>query len=105
MTIASYNSGLLRPRLLTRLWVLVASLSAIAAPAFSSQETREQRIACTPDVFRLCSAFIPDADAITICLREKSAALSDACAAALAAGLKQPRNLGEHSQSRKRITD
>jgi hypothetical protein len=40
-------------------------------------------LACTPDVLRLCSAFIPNADEITICLREKNAELSDACRTAV----------------------
>jgi hypothetical protein len=34
-------------------------------------------MACMPDVLRLCSAFIPNADEITTCLREKDAELSD----------------------------
>ncbi len=40
--------------------ILLALLSATVSPAPSfSQGTLEQRIACTPDVLRLCSAFIP----------------------------------------------
>ena len=94
---------LLRRALLAQLWMLMALLSAVATPAFSSQGTPEQRMACTPDVFRLCSAFIPNADEITICLREKNAVLSDACKAALAAGPKQPPNESQSTQSRKPI--
>ena len=104
MTIENYKLRLLQPALLAQLWVLTALLSAMATPAFSSQGTPEQRMACTPDVFRLCSAFIPNADEITICLREKNAVLSDGCRAALAAGLKQPPNESESTQSRKRTT-
>ncbi len=104
MTIESCKWRLLQPALLAQLWVLTALLSAMATPAFSSQGTPEQRMACTPDVFRLCSAFIPNADEITICLREKNAVLSDACRAALAAGLKQPPNESESTQSRRRTT-
>src|SRR6201996_8149682 len=102
MTIESCKWRLLQPALLAQLWVLTALLSAMATPAFSSQGTPEQRLACTPDVFRLCSAFIPDADEITICLKEKYANLSDACKVALEPGLKQPPNAGESTQSRKR---
>jgi hypothetical protein len=40
-------------------------------------------------VLRLCSAFIPNADDITACLRERSAELSDACRTALEAGMTQ----------------
>jgi hypothetical protein len=42
-------------------------------------------MACTPDALRLCSAFIPHADDITACLREKNAELSDACRTAFEA--------------------
>ena len=55
-----------------------------------------------PDVLRLCSAFIPNADEITICLREKNAELSDACKTAFEAGIKQQSNAGDSTQSRKR---
>jgi hypothetical protein len=103
-TIESHKLRLFRHAFLAQLWVLVALLSAMTTPAFSSQGTPEQRMACTPDVFRLCSAFIPNADEITTCLREKNAVLSDACRAALAAGLKQPPNESESTQSRKRTT-
>ncbi|MGH1591615.1 hypothetical protein ACRBEV_28610 [Methylobacterium phyllosphaerae] len=48
-----------------------------SAPALS--ETGADRAACTPDVMRLCSAQIPNAGAITLCLREKRMVLSTAC--------------------------
>jgi hypothetical protein len=52
--------------------------STFAAPAWS-QGTPQQRRACTPDVFRLCSSFIPDADRITACLVSRQRDLSEAC--------------------------
>jgi hypothetical protein len=70
--------------------VSLALLSATASPALCSQGTRAQRMACAPDAFRLCSAFIPNADEITACLREKNAELSDACKTAFEAVLNQP---------------
>jgi sigma54-dependent transcription regulator len=83
--------------------VSLALLAAMASPVPSfSQGTLEQRLACTPDVLRLCSAFIPNADEITICLREKNAELSDACKTAFEAGIKQQSNAGDSTQSRKR---
>jgi hypothetical protein len=91
--------------MLLRLRVSVALLSTTVAPALSMQGTPEQRMACTPDVFRLCSAFIPNADEITICLREKNAVLSDTCRAALEGGPKQPTNVGNNTQFRKRPTN
>jgi hypothetical protein len=48
----------------------------------TSQGTPEQRKACTPDVYRLCAGEIPNARAITACLRRQKANLSPACAAA-----------------------
>jgi len=43
--------------------------------------TPEQRKACTPDVYRLCAGEIPNAHAITACLRRQKASLSEACRA------------------------
>jgi hypothetical protein len=83
--------------------VALALLSATASPAPSfSQGTPEQRLACTPAVLRLCSAFIPNADEITICLKQKNAELGDAYRTAFEAGMKQPSNAGDSTQSRKR---
>ena len=56
------------------------ALSA-AQSASAQQGTQEQRRACTPDVYRLCAGEIPNARAITNCLRRQRASLSDACRA------------------------
>jgi hypothetical protein len=67
----------------------VALLSLMASPAsVIAQGTPTEQRACTPDVLRLCSAFIPDAGQITACLREKNAELSDACSQIILAGMK-----------------
>jgi hypothetical protein len=58
------------------LLILMASGSAGA-----QQGTPEQRRACTPDVYRLCAGEIPNARAITACLRRQKSSLSPACAA------------------------
>ena len=50
--------------------------------AAAQQGTPEQRRACTPDVYRLCAGEIPNARAITACLRRNRASLSDACRSA-----------------------
>ena len=66
----------------------VALLSLMASPAsVIAQGTAEERRACTPDALRLCSAFIPDADQITACLRQKNAELSDVCRQVIFAGM------------------
>jgi hypothetical protein len=50
-----------------------------AETSATAQGTERQREACTPDVFRLCGAYIPDADRITACLRGNGSRLSKAC--------------------------
>jgi hypothetical protein len=57
-------------------------LGLLAAGSASAQQgTPEQRRACTPDVYRLCAGEIPNARAITACLRRQKGSLSPACAA------------------------
>ena len=57
-------------------------LALVAAGSASAQQgTPEQRRACTPDVYRLCAGEIPNARAITACLRRQKGSLSPACAA------------------------
>ncbi|MBH5400665.1 hypothetical protein HZZ13_23125 [Bradyrhizobium sp. CNPSo 4010] len=60
--------------------VLVA-LGSAAATAQENQGTAEQRAACTPDAFRLCSAYIPDPSGVEACLRHRKSELSEACRA------------------------
>jgi hypothetical protein len=59
----------------------VAALGIIlcAETSASAQGTDQEREACTPDVFRLCGAYIPDADRITACLRSNGPQLSRPC--------------------------
>jgi len=73
-------------RIALHLSLSVAALVAVHAPAVSQENrgTAEQRMACTPDVFRLCGAMIPDADRITECLRQNTALLSGPCRAVFA---------------------
>jgi hypothetical protein len=104
MNVERKNIGMiLRLRSSLQWCVALTLLSATTSPSFS-QGTLEQRMACTPDVFRLCSAFIPNADEITICLREKNVELSDACRAALEAGMKQLPSASESTGARKRTS-
>lgn len=61
---------------------LAAALSLIAvAEAKAFEVTAEQRAACTPDAFRLCSSEIPDVGRIVACMRAKQASLSAPCRA------------------------
>lgn len=92
-----------RPTPLAQWRVSLALLCAAASPTPSfSQGTAEQRLACTPDVLRLCSEFIPNAGAITNCLREKDAELSDPCRTALEAGTNQLPSTNQSTGARKR---
>jgi hypothetical protein len=56
---------------------------AVQTPAFSDEYrgTLEQQMACTPDVFRLCGAAIPDVNRIVACLRQNTPQLSGGCRA------------------------
>ena len=61
-------------------FVIAVCLAAQATPGFALG-TDEQRMACTPDVFRLCGSEIPNVDRIVACLRAKKASLSAGCQA------------------------
>ena len=56
-------------------------LTLLATGSAAAQATPEQRKAGMPDVYRLCAGEIPNARAITACLRRQKASLSPACAA------------------------
>ena len=58
---------------------VLALLCASAASAQDNRGTPEQRAACMPDAFRLCSSYIPDATMVESCLRQNTSQLSDAC--------------------------
>jgi hypothetical protein len=60
--------------------VLVLSAVLLVAPVSAfAQGTDAQRDACTPDAFRLCAQYMPDADRITACLRNSGSRLSRPC--------------------------
>jgi hypothetical protein len=60
--------------------IAVAALQGTAS-AQDNRGTMEQQMACTPDVWRLCGAQIPDVDRIVACLRANTAQLSAPCRA------------------------
>ena len=62
--------------------VVAASLIALTASVSAAEiATAEQRAACTPDAFRLCSSHIPNIPAITACMKKNFNNLSPACKA------------------------
>jgi hypothetical protein len=67
---------------------LICVLSIVASGVAWSQEYRgtyEQQMACTPDVWRLCSDRIPDVGRIVACLRANASQLSSNCRVAFEA--------------------
>lgn len=55
------------------------ALSLCTAAFASDRGSPEDQLACTPDVYRLCSSFVPDEDAIVACLNRNVRALTPAC--------------------------
>ena len=61
-----------------------------AASAEEYRGTMEQQMACTPDVWRLCSSEIPDVSRITACLRQNTPQLSSGCRAVFESNNQMP---------------
>ena len=79
------------------------ALAAMAAsgPALAEYRGSEaQRQACTPDVMRLCSEFIPDVGRIVGCMKRRRAELSPSCLSAMGQG--RGRSVAETSERRER---
>lgn len=57
---------------------LVLAVATFATPGLAA--TAEERRACTPDVFRLCSSEIPSVEKIVACMKRERPKLSPACA-------------------------
>ncbi len=64
---------------------VAAFIGGIAVPPATRADeyrgTMEQQMACTPDVWRLCSDQIPDVNRIVACLRQNTPQLSSGCRA------------------------
>ena len=62
--------------------LILITLLSIGAPTlgFAQAPTEEQqRVACEPDVMKLCSAFVPDRDRIAQCMTANRRQLTPAC--------------------------
>jgi hypothetical protein len=67
-------------RIVVSLVVAIGGTVAVQSAAWAQHRgTWEQQMACTPDVFRLCGAQIPDENRIVACLRQNTALLSGPC--------------------------
>jgi hypothetical protein len=81
-------------------YILVVVLAALLANgtvlAQENRGTPEQRAACAPDAFRLCAGYIPDAENVEACLRQRKSDLSNACRAVFdhAAGTASVKTIG-----------
>lgn len=86
----------------------IVMVGGLAVPSSGySQDYRgtwEQQMACTPDVWRLCGAQVPDVDRIVACLRRNTEQLSGPCRAVFAQGDNAPRR-GENRNSGQRRFD
>lgn len=60
----------------------LVALTLVSSTAFAQKQhggSADDQAACTPDVYNLCSQYIPDEDDIVACLQRKKAQLSPAC--------------------------
>ncbi len=63
-----------------RFGLMFATALAVSMwPAASRAYSPEQEQACTGDAMRLCSAYIPDVDRITVCMIQNKSQLTPGC--------------------------
>jgi hypothetical protein len=72
--------------------IIATGQAALAQENQEYRGTMEQQMACTPDVWRLCSDQIPDVSAITACLRRNTPNLSDGCRAVFESNNSMPQS-------------
>jgi len=73
-------------------WTVASMLFCAPSLALAEQGSAADREACTPDAFRLCGRYIPDADRIATCLHDSGPRLSPACYAVFYPPRSQVRN-------------
>ena len=66
------------------------SLALLLTAAPASAQAPDAADRCTPDVMRLCSEFVPDADSIVVCLKAKRLQLTSSCLNALSPAPLEP---------------
>jgi hypothetical protein len=77
----------------------------LQSTAFSQdyRGTWEQQMACTPDVWRLCGAQVPDVDRIVACLRRNTPQLSGQCRAVFEQSNNAPRRGEDRDYGQRRF--
>ena len=83
------------PNVLRAAVFMGAGLALTPSANASFTVTAQQRIACTPDVLRLCSSEIPNVSHIITCMLAKKASLSPACRSVVDAALASKMASGE----------
>jgi hypothetical protein len=58
---------------------LILAAAVAIWPAASRAYTPEQEQACSGDAMRVCGAFVPDVDRITVCMIQNKSQLSPGC--------------------------
>jgi hypothetical protein len=71
----------MRKQQILRIFAVGLATAMMSGTAVAQQHrgTMEQQMACTPDVFRLCGAAIPDENRIVACLQANTVQLSAPC--------------------------
>ena len=59
--------------------MLAAAFPVSMWPAASEAYTPEEQQACSGDAMRLCGAYVPDVDRITVCMIQNKSQLSPGC--------------------------
>jgi hypothetical protein len=77
--IAGFRARILRAGAVHPFTMAALLVTGASALAQENRGTEEQRVACTPDVLRLCSGEIPNVDRIVACLRREKSQLSTGC--------------------------
>jgi hypothetical protein len=60
-------------------WMLAIALAVMLWPQAGRAYTPEQEQACSGDAMRLCGAYVPDVDRITVCMIQNRSQLSPGC--------------------------
>jgi hypothetical protein len=81
--------------------VALSLLAAGGKPA--AAQSSDAANLCTPDVMRLCSEFVPDADRIVGCLKAKRRQLSPQCSSALAGKSKASSGKSSGKSKKRRV--
>lgn len=62
-----------------KIGALLVAMGLQLASTGAAAYTADQQQACSGDAMRLCSAFVPDVDRITVCMVQNKALLTPAC--------------------------